>query len=78
MVKTTRIFLIMLQNHQQMHLKRAEVTGDFIGNKIAHKITKASRGLPQNSSETIESETEKIGFHREIPKERYKSQEKRE
>ena len=68
----------MLKNHQQMHLKTAEVTGDFIGNKIAHKITKASRGSPQNSSETIESETEKIGFHREIPKERYKSQEKRE
>ena len=58
--------------------KAATATGDLIGNKIADKITKLSRGSPQNNSETVESETEKIEFDREIPKERYTSPEKRQ
>ena len=56
--------------------KTAEATGDLIGNKIADKITNVSRGLPQNSSEAIESETENKGF--EIPKQIYISPEKRQ
>ena len=50
----------------------------MIGNKIADKITKVSRTSPQNTPETVESETEKIGFDREIPKQRYISPEKRQ
>ena len=68
----------MLNNLPQIHLKllqkkaiqkTAEATDDLI-NKIANKITKASRNLPQNILETVESETE-------ICKERYISPEKR-
>ena len=40
----------------------AEATGDLIGNKITNRITK--KKPPQNTSETVESETE-------IPKERH-------
>ena len=58
--------------------KTAKATGDLIGNKTADKITKLSRGSPQNNSETVESETEKIALDREIPKERYTSPEKRQ
>ena len=42
----------------------------MVSNKIANKITKVSRTLPQNkrdSSETVKSETENIGTDREIP-----------
>ena len=48
--------------------KTAEATDDLIGNSIADKITKASKNLPRSSSETVESETENIGFSREIPR----------
>ena len=48
--------------------KAAETTDDFIGHKIGNKITKAS---PQNTSVTVESQTE-------IPKERYRSPEERQ
>ena len=41
----------------------------MIGTKIAGKITDVSKNLPQNNSEAVESETE-------LPKERYRSQEK--
>ena len=51
--------------------KTAEATDNMISNKIVDKITKLSRGLPQNSSKTVKSETENIGFDRERPKERY-------
>ena len=34
--------------------KTAEATGDLIGNKIAAKITRVSKTLPQNNSETNE------------------------
>ena len=40
------------------------MSGDLIGNKITNKITNVSRTSPQNSSRTVESETE-------IPKEIY-------
>ena len=47
----------------------AEATGDLRGNKIADKTTNVSRFSPQNSSETVESETENTRFDKEIPKE---------
>ena len=47
--------------------KKAKATGDFIGNKIAHKITKYSKLSSQNSSETIETEIENGEFYRKIP-----------
>ena len=50
----------------------------MIGHKISNKITKVSRNSPQNSSLTVEIETENIGFDREIPKERHISSEKRQ
>ena len=40
--------------------KMAELTGDLIDNKIADKITKVSRTLPQNSSKTVTTEIENI------------------
>ena len=48
--------------------KPAEATGDFIGNKLADKITQFWRSLPQNTSGNIESEAEKVGFDREETK----------
>ena len=49
--------------------KTAEATGDLISNKI----TKVSKNLQQNSSETITNENDK-----EIPKERYISPDQRQ
>ena len=49
----------------------------MIGNRIANKITRYSTSSPQNSLETVKSETENTGFDREIPKERYISPEKK-
>ena len=46
--------------------KTAKSTCDMIGNKIANKITKVSKSLQQNNSETGTNENEK-----EIPKEKY-------
>ena len=46
--------------------KAAEATGDLIGNKIADRITKVSKNLEQNNSETVTDEHDK-----EIPKESY-------
>ena len=43
----------------------------MIDNKIADKISKVSRSLPQNNSETVTNEHDK-----EIPKEKYISPEK--
>ena len=69
----------MLNNLPQIHLKllqkkaiqkTAEATDDLI-NKIANKITKASRNSPQNTLEAVKSEAE-------IRKERCISPEKRE
>ena len=49
----------------------------MFGNKITDKITKVSKTSPQNSSKTVESEIENIGFERQRPKERYISPEKK-
>ena len=57
--------------------KVTEATSDLIGNEVSGKITKISRSSPQNSSETVESETENIGFDTETPKERYTPSESR-
>ena len=49
--------------------KIAEATGDLIGNKIAHKVTRVSKNLQQNNSETVTNENDK---------ERYLSPEERQ
>ena len=46
----------------------AEAAVDLIENKITDNIIGLSRTSPQNSSETIERETENNGVDREIPK----------
>ena len=43
------------------------------GNKIANKITKVSKNLPQSNSETVTNE-----YNKEIPKERYISSDERQ
>ena len=82
MVNTTKDFLITPSNPLWMHLKtvskgeiqkKAEATGDLIGNKIADRITKAAKLLPQNNSETVTNEHDK-----EISEERYISLEERQ
>ena len=50
----------------------------MISNKIADKITKASRSLPQNSSRIVTNGTESISFDTETPKKRYITPEKRQ
>ena len=50
----------------------------MIGNKIAVKMRKASRRLPQNNPDTVESEIESIVFDREISKKDYISPAKRQ
>ena len=52
--------------------KAAGATSDLIVNKIADRITKVSKTLPQNNSETTNKHNE------EIPKERYVSPEERQ
>ena len=51
----------------------AEITGDFIGNTIANRITKGPKTLQQNNSLTVQNENDKG-----IPKERHISPEKRQ
>ena len=46
--------------------KSLEATGDLIGNKTADKITKVSKNLQQDNSETVTNEHDE-----EIPKEKY-------
>ena len=46
--------------------KTAEATGNLIGNKFDNRITKVSKNLHQNNSETVTNENCK-----EIPEERY-------
>ena len=58
--------------------KAAEEASDLVCNEIADEIIKVSKRSPQSSSETAESETEKTGFDREKPKERYMSPEKKD
>ena len=45
--------------------KATEETGNLIGNKIANKITKASKDSKQNKFETVTNE-----YDKEIPKEK--------
>ena len=45
----------------------------MIGNKIADRITKVSKVLPQDNSETIMNE-----YDKKIPKERYISREEKQ
>ena len=52
--------------------KIAEATGDLIGNKIANRIMKVSKNLPQNNLETITNQ-----HHKEMLKERCVSPEER-
>ena len=65
-----RKFLIMLRNLLHMHLKllqkTAEQTSDFIGNKIAVKITRVSKTLPEINSRT---NAEEVLRERLIPSE---------
>ena len=42
--------------------KTAGAASDLIGNKIADKIMKLSSNSPQNSSKTVEIETEDTGW----------------
>ena len=53
--------------------KTAEAAGDLIGNKIAKRITKVSKNLQQNTSETDRNENDN-----EIPKEKYISSKQRQ
>ena len=53
--------------------KTAKATGNLFGKKIADRITKVAKPLPQNNSETITNEQDK-----EIPKESYVSPEERQ
>ena len=53
--------------------KKAEATGNFIGSKITDKITKISKTMQQNNSETVTNEHDQ-----EIPNERYISPEERQ
>ena len=52
--------------------KTVEATDDFIGKKIANRITKVSKNSQQNNSETVINKHDK-----EIPKERYVSPKER-
>ena len=52
--------------------KKVEATGDLIGNKMANKITRTSKGPQQNNSETVTNE-----HYEQVPKERYISPEER-
>ena len=58
----------MLNNLQQMHLKlhqkewfkkTVEAAGDLIGNTMSDRISKVSKTLQKNNSETVTSEHDK-------------------
>ena len=57
--------------------KTTEVTADLIDNKVAEKIKKVLRTIPQNRLETVTNETEITENAREKIKERYASPEKK-
>ena len=63
MVHIIRNFLIMLNNlpilkttSKREIKKKAEATGNLIGNEIADRITKVSKNSQQNNLETVEYE----------------------
>ena len=62
-LKTFKRFLITLNNAPQMPLKFLQ---NFVINKIVDKITKVSRTLPQDRSDTVESGAGSMAFDREI------------
>ena len=68
MVNKSRNFLITLKSPQQIRLKllrkksfkkKVEASDDLNGNKTANKITKLSKYLQQNNSETFTIEHDK-------------------
>ena len=63
-----------LKTTSKRQLKKAEVTGNLIGNKF-DLITFQSL---QNSLETVTNETERIEFDKKIPKRKYISPERRQ
>ena len=60
------MYLILPQKKQ--FKKRKKATGDLTGEKIADKIIKIFKTIPQNNSETVENETENTRLDRKIPK----------
>ena len=66
--------LLVTKDLKRVIQETAEVTEDFIGDKIL-KVPKIST---QNTLDTVPSETESIVFDDKIPKERFISTEKRE
>ena len=64
----------MTKDLKRVIQETAEVTEDFIGDKIL-KVSKIST---QNTLDTVPSETESIVFDDKIPKERFISTQKRE
>ena len=68
-IKTGKDFAT-IAGKQIVH-KTAEATGDLIGNKIAHKVTSASK---KSHNEDIQSNE----VNNEIPKERYSSPKERQ
>ena len=69
---TDTLKTLIFFNFKRFIQKTAEVIGDLIGNKITIRISKVSKNLQQNSSETVTYELDK-----EITKERSISPEKR-
>ena len=74
-LKEFKRFLITLNSPPLMHLeflqkeqfkKTAKAAGDLVINKIVDKITKVSRTLPQDRSDTVESGAGSMAFDREI------------
>ena len=63
---------------EKSNSKNSRSTSDLIGNKIADKVTKVSRSSPNNSSETVKSKTENIGYDRVKLKKIYMSPEKKQ
>ena len=62
-----------LQKDKLKKKEKPQATGDLIGNKTAGRITKFSKYLQQNNSETYTNQ-----YDKEISKERYISPEERQ
>ena len=69
MIKLNNLQDVLKTASKRAIQKTAEATGDLIGNKIADKITRVSKTLPQNNSGTNEEQ---------ILRERYISLEQRQ
>ena len=59
--------------YQKSNSKKAEVTGNLVGNKVADKITSISKKYPDHSTELQSNEA-----NNEMPKERYISPKERQ